>query len=460
MEKFDLVVIGAGSGGFAAARVATGLGKKVALIDRGPFGGLCILKGCMPSKTLLRSAELAYLGRTSSALGVHYKKPTLDIPRIISRKNQIIKEFVDYRWQEVTSNPLITFINESGEFQSPQEMRVGDRILQSDRFIIATGSRIDYPSLPGLEETGFITSDEALEITQLPRSLAVLGGGAVALELGQYFARLGVKVTILIRAQHLLSHEDKDIGTALGQYFQEEGIEIFHDLIFEKVSKDGSLKSLDVSYKGKIKSIKAEEILMATGRLPQLEGLNLEAAGIKTDGQSITINDECETEAPGIFAVGDVTGICDLAHLAVYQGEIAGHNAVSHEKQKADYRIVPYIIFTDPTFARVGISEKAAEQNGLRVLTATYPFDDLGKAICTGQTKGFVKMLADGSSGEILGVQILGPEGAELIHEMNVAMFFRATVHQFLRIPHYHPTLSEILTYPAESIAENLMSSL
>ncbi|HEX9758263.1 MAG TPA: dihydrolipoyl dehydrogenase [Nitrospiria bacterium] len=459
MEQFDLVVIGAGSGGFAAARVATGLGKKVALIDKGPFGGLCILKGCMPSKTLLRSAELVHLGKTSIKLGVSFKKPQIDYPGIISRKNEIIKGFSDYRFQEVVSNPNITFIDGLAQFRSPREIQVGSRIIQGEKFVIGTGSDLAIPPIPGLKEFGFITSDDALELTKLPKSLAVLGAGAVGLELGQHFARMGVKVTILERSGHVLSKEDEDIGTALGQYLQEEGMEVCHHLTFERVSKKGTLKSFEITCQGTPRSVEVEEILLAAGRQPQLEGLNLEAAGVETNWNGIIVNDEMETKTTGIFAVGDVTGIYQLTHVAVYQGEVAGHNAFSEQKKKADYRIVPFVVFTDPTFAKVGLTEKEAQQKGINVQVASFPFNDLGKAICTGQTQGFAKMIADSKTGEILGVQVLGPEGGELIHEMIVAMTFRSTVQQFLQIPHYHPTLSEIFTYPAEEIAEKISSS-
>lgn len=456
MKRYDLVVIGAGSGGFAAARVATGYEKRVALIDKGPFGGLCILKGCMPSKTLLRSSELAHLAGTSKELGVAVQGLALDYPGIISRKNKIIKGFADYRWEDVRSNPRIDFIEGAAQFRSPGEVQVGAKVIQGDRFVISTGSTPVIPSIPGLRETGFITSDEALERIDLPRPLAVLGGGAVALELGQHFSRMGVKVSIFERRSSLLSREDGDIGLALFEYLREERMEIYTNVDFERISSDGSLKQVEARVKGRPLCFKAEEILVATGRQAALGGLNLEAAWVAYTPKGVVVNEEMQTSVPSIFAAGDATGIHPLTHVAVYQGEIAGHNAFSDAKRKADYRLVPQIIFTDPTFAKVGMTEKEAREKGLEVIVAAYPFDDLGKAICTGQTKGYVKMLADAGSGEILGVHLLGPEGASLIYGMNVAMRFRATVHQLLEIPYFHPALSEIFTYPAEEIAQKV----
>ncbi|MBI1821660.1 MAG: dihydrolipoyl dehydrogenase [Nitrospirae bacterium] len=450
---FDLVVIGAGSGGFAAARAAAAIGKTVALIDQGPFGGLCILKGCMPSKTLIRSSELAFLARNSTELGIQVKGLAVDPKQIVSRKNKIIAGFADYRFQEMRSNPRITFIDGFARFQTPDEVQIGRELVRGGKIVIATGSKIRVPSLEGLNETGFITSDEALELTDLPKSLAIIGAGTIAMELGQYFARMGAEVSILARGDSPLSWEDDEVGRTLERYFQEEGIHVYPRVKFERVARAGDLKQVEITVNEKPVRIEVEEILVATGRYTNFEGLNLDVTDVACNAQGIVVNDEMETNVPSIFAVGDATGIFQLAHIAVYQGEIAGHNAFSNQKIKTDYRIVPEVIFTDPIFARVGLTEKEAQKEGRPVLTASYPFDDLGKAICTGQTKGFVKMIADRSTGEILGVEVLGAEADLLIHEMVVAMHFRATAQQLARIPHFHPTLSEIFTYPAEKIA-------
>ncbi|MBI1823738.1 MAG: FAD-dependent oxidoreductase, partial [Nitrospirae bacterium] len=343
-------------------------------------------------------------------------------------------------------------------FLSPHEIKVGSQVVLGDRIVIATGSKVYVPEIPGLKVTGFVTSDEALELKELPRSLAVIGGGVIALELGQHFARLEVEVHIFSRKKYVLSWEDDDVGLALEKYLSEEGIHFHNEVTYEFVSREeGGLKALSYRSGGKSHRLCAEEILVAAGRVSDFDRLNLDATQAKYNDQEIVVNDELETTVPGIFAAGDTTGIFHLAHIAVYQGEIAGHNAVSKQKRKADYRIVPEVIFTDPLFARVGLSEKEAGKTGQKYLVASYPFDDLGKAICTGQTKGFVKMIADSATGEILGTTILGAEADLLIHEMAVAMHFRATVAQFLQIPHFHPTLSEILTYPAEEIAAKLL---
>jgi pyruvate/2-oxoglutarate dehydrogenase complex dihydrolipoamide dehydrogenase (E3) component len=455
--QHDLVVIGAGSGGFAAARTAAALGKSVALIDHGPFGGLCILKGCMPSKTLIRSSEISYLAQHSEELGIQVIGISVDYRKIINRKNKIVAGFADYRFQEMKKNPKITFIDGSARFLSPHELQVGKRQVRGDKFLIATGSKVFVPEIPGLRESGFITSNEALELKELPRSLAIIGGGVIALELGQHFSRMGVEVHLFSRSRYVLSWEDEEVGRGLEKYLEEEGISFHTGAAYDSVStgEDG-LKALSWHSDGKPDNVEVEEILLAAGREADFDRLNLEIARVEYNDHGIVVNDEMETNVPSIFAAGDATGIYHLAHIAVYQGEIAGHNAFSDQKRKADYRIVPEVVFTNPLFARVGMNEKEARESGRAFIAASYAFDDLGKAICTGQTKGFVKMIADSKSGEILGVVILGAEADLLIHEMAVAMQFRATVQQFLQIPHFHPTLSEILTYPAEEIASKL----
>ena len=458
-NKYDLIVIGAGSAGFAAARTAASLGKRVALVDRGPFGGLCILRGCMPSKTLIRSSELNYLVRHSEELGIRVRGVDLDYPGIVSRKDRIIAGFADHRFQDVKNNPNIDLIDGEARFISPHELQIGNLQIRSEKFVIAAGSKVFVPEIPGLHDAGFITSNEALDLKELPRSLGIIGGGVIALELGQHFSRMGVEVHLFFRSRTVLSWEDEETGFGIEKYLTDEGIRFHPESAYEQVERDEKgLKVLSIRSQDRVESYPFDEILLAAGRVGYCDHLNLEATRAEYSEQGIAVNDEMETNISHIFAAGDVTGIYHLAHVAVYQGEIAGHNAVSAEKRKANYRLVPEIIFTDPLFARIGMNEKEAEGSGKRFVTASFPFDDLGKAICTGKTKGFVKMIADSKSGEILGVTILGPEADNLIHEMVVALHFKATVREFLQIPHFHPTLSEILTYPAEEILLKLNS--
>jgi pyruvate/2-oxoglutarate dehydrogenase complex dihydrolipoamide dehydrogenase (E3) component len=457
-HQFDLVVVGAGSGGFAAARTARDLGASVAVVDRGPLGGLCILRGCMPSKTLIATGDAAYEIRHAGELGVHASEPTIDFPAVMRRKKEIIQGFTDYRVAGIETFPLFSG---AAVFESPHKLRVGDDVLEGKSFVIATGSTIAPPVFPGLAETGYIESDEALELETPPKSMVVLGGGYVGSELTQFYARIGVKSTIVIRSGHLLTDEDSDIGEALTEYFREEGIAVETHAHVTRVERNAAgEKVVHFTQNGAEKSVAAEEIFYALGRLPNVEGLNLEAAGVTYHAVSgIPTDETMRTTQSHIFAVGDVTGKYALVHIAIQQGELAARNAVATKREHIDYSLTKtHTVFSDPQVAIVGETEKELQAAGTAYLVASAPFNDHGKAISIGKTKGFVKMMAAPSDGRILGAAILGPHGSDLIHEMIVAMFYRSTVFDFVKIPHLHPTLAEIWTYPAEELVEKILA--
>ncbi len=451
-NRYDLVVVGAGSGGYAAARTARSLGARVALVDGGPLGGLCILRGCMPSKTLLATSDRIQDVRESASLGIDVGTPGVDVARIQARKREIIGGFTDYRVEGIKSFPLY---QGSARFLSPTQLAVGDGdVLHAASFIIATGSSVAPAALPGLREAGFIDSDAALELERLPNSLIVLGGGYVACELGQYFARVGVATTMLIRARHLLSREDRDVGDALTMYFRDEGIAVESGVVLSHVERHGANKRVHFTRDGTAGMVEAEEIFYALGRIPTTGGLDLEKAGVRFHPiAGIEVGPDLRTSAPNIFAVGDVTGDYPLVHVAIYQGELAARNAIGGTSDVADYRLqMVHTIFTDPQVAVVGYTERELQRSETAYLAGSYPFSDHGKAISTNRTKGFVKMLAAPADGRIIGAAIVGAEASDLIHEVVVAMYYRGTIYDFVKIPHLHPTLAEILTYPAEDI--------
>jgi pyruvate/2-oxoglutarate dehydrogenase complex dihydrolipoamide dehydrogenase (E3) component len=457
-QQFDLVVVGAGSGGYAAARTARELGATVALVDRGPLGGLCILRGCMPSKTLIATGDAAHEIRHSADLGVHAGEPTVDFDAVMARKREIIQGFTDYRVAGIETFPV--FHGEAA-FESPHRLRVGDDLLEGKSFVVATGSTIVPPIFPGLAETGYIESDEALELAAPPKSLVVLGGGYVGAELGQFYARIGVPTTILIRSNQLLTDEDTDIGEGLTEYFREEGIAVETGARIVRVSLgDDGRKVVHYTQDGVEKSAAAHEIFYALGRIPAIAGLNLEAAGVAYHAVTgVVIDDSMRTSQQHIFAVGDVTGRFALVHIAIQQGELAARNAISGAHEQVDYSVSKtHTVFTDPQVAIAGETEKELERSKTPYVVASYPFNDLGKAISIGKTKGFVKMMADPNDGRILGAAILGPNGSDLIHEIIVALYYRSTVFDFVKIPHLHPTLAEIWTYPAEELVEKIIA--
>ncbi len=450
--QYDLVVIGGGSGGYAAARTARELGAS-AIVDRGPLGGLCILKGCMPSKTLLASSDRAQDIRESGVLGIAPSEPNIDLKAIFERKRAVVGGFAEYRIAGLRAFPLY---EGAARFESANAVRVGDDlVLEAKSFVIATGSTVAPAALPGLPEAGFVDSDEVLERDRLPKSLVVLGGGYVGSELGQFMSRMGVKTTFLIRAGQLLSTEDKDVGDAVTLYFREEGIDVRSGAVLSHVETRGDLKVVHYTADGRSQTVEAEEIFHALGRVPNFGKLELENAGVACHAISgIEVGLDMRTCVPNIFAVGDVTGQYPLVHVAIYQGEIAARNAITGGSELADYALQKtHTIFTDPQVAITGRTEKELQAAGVPYLAGSYLFSEHGKAIAIDKTKGFVKMLASPLDGKILGAAIVGAEASDLIHEIIVALYYGATVHEFLKIPHLHPTLAEILTYPAEDIA-------
>lgn len=451
---YDLVVIGAGSGGFAAARTARAMGAEVALVDHGPLGGLCILRGCMPSKTLIASSDAVADMRDAAELGIHAGEITIDFPHIMRRKHELIRGFADYRISGIRDFPLY---EAPARFLSEREVQVGDEILESKKFIIATGSVVAPAALPGLREIGYIDSDGALELQNLPKSLVVLGGGYIGCELGQFFSRMGVKTTIVLRSRHLLSGEDHDIGEALTGYYRSEGIAVETDTQIQSVSRNGDQKVVHVERGGVHGEIEAEEILYCLGRVPNTEGLDLDAAGVPCHHiTGIETDDAMRTCNPNFFAIGDVAGKHMLVHVAIYEGEIAARNALGGDERAVYDLVKTHTIFSEPQIAIVGETERALIAKGVAYVSGTYDFAEHGKAMCMNKTKGFVKMMAAPDSGRILGAAVIGPSGSDLIHEVIVAMHYNATVQEFMTIPHLHPTLAEIWTYPAEECAEKI----
>jgi pyruvate/2-oxoglutarate dehydrogenase complex dihydrolipoamide dehydrogenase (E3) component len=454
-QRYDVVVVGAGSGGYAAARTARDVGCDVALVDPGPLGGLCILRGCMPSKALLASSDALADARDARALGITARGFDIDMPFIAARKRELVRGFADYRIEGIENFPLYMG---AARFLSPAQLLVGETtVLEAGKYVVATGSVVTPGVLPGLETAGFIDSDALLELEAIPESVVVLGGGYTACELGQFLSRTGARTTVLIRSGHLLTETDDDVGEALTAYFREEGIEVVTRATLIDARRSGESKVVRYLEGGVEREASASEIFYALGRSANVAGLDLELAGIAYGPAGIVTDAHLRTTNPNVYAVGDVLGEAMLVHVAIAQGETAARNACLGVGETIDYTLTgAHTVFTDPQFAAVGASEKELRANGVAYVRGRYDFAEHGKAQCLGKTKGFVKMMADPESGRILGAAVLGPQGSELIHEVIVAMRFGATVDQFMRIPHLHPTLAEIWTYPAEMCAEQL----
>ncbi|HYV30927.1 MAG TPA: NAD(P)/FAD-dependent oxidoreductase, partial [Candidatus Binatia bacterium] len=348
------------------------------------------------------------------------------------------------------------FLRALARFTDPHIVSLSNgQSLSAKFFVISTGSVVARPPLPQLSGVGYLTSDDALALRRLPKSITVLGGGAVAVEFAQLFARFDVEVTMIQRSEHLLKQLDPDAAGVLETVFRREGIQLFRNTRLVDAYRTGGLKTVTFLHEGKKTEVSSEEILFALGRIPNTAGLNLVQAGVVTEAGRVIANGRMQTSAPHIYAAGDCTGPHEIVHLAVEQGEIAAHNiAQPNSPRTLDYRLLVTVVFTEPQLATVGLTEKEAQARNIPYLAASHPFNDHGKSLIMEARDGFVKLLADPKSGELLGGCCAGPLGGELIHEIIAAMGRHMTARQLASLPHYHPTLAEIWTYPAEELAE------
>lgn len=467
---YDFIVIGGGSGGYAAARMAHELGLKTAVIDGADtLGGLCILRGCMPSKTLIESANRARSIRRAAEFGLRAGEFAFDGAEIIARKRALIDEFASYR-QGQLADGRFELIRGTASFTGPHQVRValreggGERLVSFATACVASGSVIQIIDLPGLEECGYWTSDDILDAEEIPDSIIVLGGGAIALEMACYYEGLGSEVTVIQRSEQVLSGSDSDVAKALEAAIRSrENMTLHTGTSLESVERsEAGRVVVHYQHHGQARTADAERLLLALGRRPAVEGLNLAAAGITLDerGHRVRVDARQTTSQPHVFAAGDVCSPLEVVHIAIEQGEIAAKGAAFHlgkvesAGKAMDYRLKLFGVFTDPQVATVGLGEEEAVAMGRKVVAASYPFDDHGKSMVMGETHGLVKLIADAETLELVGGAAVGPEAVELIHEIAVALYFRCTARQFLEIPHYHPTLSEIWTYPAEELLE------
>jgi pyruvate/2-oxoglutarate dehydrogenase complex dihydrolipoamide dehydrogenase (E3) component len=463
MENFDFVVIGGGSAGYSAAATAARLGLKTACIEGGEeVGGLCILRGCMPSKTLIESANRFLTLRRAEEFGLSAGHVAFDSGAIIRRKRELIAGFAKYRVQQLTAGTF-EFIRGRAEFTDSRHLKVvlmngSEEQIEGKTFLISTGSVLNVIDLPGLEKTGYIHSDTALNSDRFPRSVIILGGGAIAIEFAHFYNALGIEVTVLQRSKQVIKQADSDVAEALVTAFRKRGIRVICGTKLLRVECTASGKEVWYERDGKEQIAEANEIFYALGRKPAVEALSLERAGVAMSKQnSIRINDRLQTSQPHIYAAGDVTGLYEIVHIAIQQGELAARNAKrlleGKDQAAIDYRLKMVVMFAEPQIALVGTSEREAAEQALEVRVARYPFNDHGKSMIRGEVEGFVKLIVDAQDGKIVGGAVIGPEASELIHEITVAMHFHATAATLASIPHYHPTLSEIWTYPAEELA-------
>ncbi len=459
MESFDLVVMGGGSAGYAAARTAYDLGKKVAVVDGAEeLSGLCILRGCMPSKTLIYSAEVLHLAKQGELFGFKGCEPVADLAAMQKRKREVIKEFSDYRKQQLEDGRFSLF-RQKGILSSPKTIRLEDGTeLSAEKILISTGSGIKTPDLPGLGEAPFKTSDDVLNLDTLPKECVVLGGGIVACELAQFLARVGCRVTQLQRSHQVLKEFSNEAGKVVGQALRDNGIDLLTNVNLQSIeSLGGDRVRVNYEREGSSCSIETNFLFHAMGRAPATQGIGLEQVGVELlKSGHVKTNAFQQSSLDHIYAAGDCAGPHEIVHIAIKQGETAALHAFGQKIEPIHYDYLLGVVFTDPQVARVGLSPEQINQRGIDPVSASFPFDDHGKSILMEAKYGYVAVHADRSTGVILGAECVSKDAGELIHSLSVAVALKATVSCLLKADWYHPTLSEIWTYPLEDIAEEI----
>lgn len=459
VRHFDYVVIGGGSAGYAAARTARQKFESVAIIeDGGELGGLCILRGCMPSKTLIYSAEVLHLAKEGRKFGLDIPEAGVDMKALHERKLVTIDDFASYRREQLESDRF-TLIRDRAVFVDERTVSLansGDKVT-ADFFMIATGSVVNTPDVPGLRDTSHWTSDEVLDLDFLPESVIVLGGGIVACELAQFLNRVGTKVTQIQRSARILKEASEEASAVVMEAFRDEGIDLHTDTDLKSVEKEGERFVVRFTKDGELMEVQGRYLFNALGRTPNSRSLGLDKAGVRLKKSGhIEVNEMQQTANPRIYAAGDVAGPHEIVHIAIMQGEVAAGHALGNTVDRVDYDRKTGVVFTDPQIASAGISLAEAEERGVELVVADYPFDDHGKSILMEAKYGYVKTWADRSSGKLIGAECVGKDAGELIHAMAVAITLGATPAELLKVHWYHPTLSEIWSYPLEDLADEL----
>ena len=438
--QYDLTVIGGGSGGLTAARLAAALGARVALIDKERLGGDCLHYGCVPSKTLIHVAKVVAEARAAAALGLVPANLKVDLARVSGHIQQVIERVAEGE-QVYVKDVSVRF--GQARFRSPRELDLNGETLLSRRYLIATGSRPRVPALPGLSEAGYLTNESVFDLQRLPSSLVVVGGGPVGVEMAQAFARLGSQVTLLQGPERLLPKEEPEVSAAIAGALEREGVRVLTGARLEAVQSSGAKKIAQTRQGEKLIEVEGDELLIALGRAPNLEGLHLEAAGVACGPQGITTDAYLRTTAANIHAIGDVVNGYRFTHVAAYQAGLAVRNAlVPVGRKRVDYRALPWVTFTDPEAARLGLTEEQARRVGQAIRVIRLPWHALDRAQTVGALEGFIKLIVPENGDQLLGAHIVGARAGELLGELALAMQHRLGLSKVLATIHAYPTLS------------------
>jgi mercuric reductase len=455
----DILILGSGSTAFAAALRAQALGAKVAMIEKSVLGGTCINWGCIPSKTLIHAALFRREASLGSGIGLGLEEKEIDYDRLMAHKNDVVKYLRTTKYLDVLSDvPGLRLVKGTGRFIAPGTVEVGDETLSCDKILIATGGFPRVPDIPGLRGINYLTSREALLLKEFPASMIIIGGGVIALEMGQMLNRLGVKVTVLEHGQRLLHAVEKEPVMALQQVLMDEGMDIRLNVVISEVSGAGAGVTVTAEIDGRREELTAERLLIAVGTAPASSGIGLETVGVEVNGGGfIKVDEQMRTTAPGIWAAGDVIGGMMIATAGAREGIVAADNMLNPGCEcRMDHLSTPMTIFTDPEVGLVGHTEASAIKAGLDIICNTLPVSAIPKSHVTGHTAGAIKMIADKQSRRLLGVHLSCHRGAELINEAALAIRFGATVEDLASALHVYPSMGEGLRLCAQGFTRDV----
>jgi pyruvate/2-oxoglutarate dehydrogenase complex dihydrolipoamide dehydrogenase (E3) component len=446
-DGYDAIIIGTGQSGPSLARRLVAAGQKVAVIERKLFGGTCVNTGCTPTKTLVASAYAAHLARRANEYGITTGGTIgVDMKAVKARKDAVVGVSQQGVERSLKTLPGCTVYQGHGRFVGPKRIAVGRSVLSADRIFVNVGGRAFVPPIPGLDRVPFFTNSSILNIEFLPPHLVVLGGSYIGLEFAQVYRRFGSEVTVIELAPRLIAREDEDVSLAVAEFLKEEGIEVRVDANVLGVQKRGDGIAVAVQSSGKTLSIEGTHVLVAIGRRPNTDDLGLEEAGIATDPRGyIQVDDQLRTNVPGIWAMGDCNGRGAFTHTSYNDFEIIAANFLDNEQRRVSDRILAYALYTDPPLGRVGMTEAEVRKTGRPALISTMPMERNSRAFEKGETKGFVKVLVDRESEQILGASFLGLAGDEVVHCIIDAMYAKAPYTVIRRAMHIHPTVSELI---------------
>jgi len=445
---YNLIIIGGGSAAFAAAIRTSAMGGRSLIINKGlPTGGTCVNTGCVPSKTLIRTAEAIHKANHPGFEGIESKAVITDFKKIMDQKRELVQDLREGKYVDVIKDdPNITLIEGHGRFQDEHNVEADGTTYYGENILIATGASPFVPKIEGLNEAGYLTNESAYELDELPEHLLVIGGGYIALENAQLFSRLGSRVTILQRSSHVLSDQSEELASGVTGYLKNEGITILTNTQIKKVTTENSGKKKVIRFTtdGEDRQISATHILVATGRKGNTGSLGLEKIGIKTVNRDyIPVNNTLRTNRNNIFAAGDVTGEWQYVYTAAYEGNLAATNAMRKSKSIVDFSVLPWVIFTDPQVAGIGMDEQEAGEAGINYDTTKLSLEHVPRSLAARDTRGFIKLIRNKENDRLVGARILAPEGSELLMELALAIRHGVTVQSLKSEFHPYLTLSE-----------------